>query len=330
MRPRRAAFTLVELLVVIAIIGILIALLLPAVQRAREAARRMRCSNNLKQLGVAAATFVTAERHFPAGYLGPKPHPLTGMSWDGQYISVFAILLPYMELDMVHDPMAGFDDHFAYKLFDVKLIGQPVGTPVIAFWDRTISDANPAMELAQTKIPAFMCPSAQERPDGIWLGTGIVWKLSGSTVGVSHGYMIYDSHAYGTTQYQGCAGTLGQKPPNVIDYNGEGIFFNRSKTAIRDIRDGTSSTILFGESLGPGVIQDNYYDRAWTWSGCGVIWTARGLNNETPVRFDSEHPDIVQFCYADGSVQSLNKDTDDEIYFALSGKHDSLNVVESE
>src|SRR6187399_1230366 len=98
-----AAFTMVELLVVIAIIGLLVALLLPAIQSAREAARRTQCLNNLKQLGVATHNYVSAEKHFPPGavsksYPGDPGHPQTFYRW-----SSLAHLLPYLENQSVRD-----------------------------------------------------------------------------------------------------------------------------------------------------------------------------------------------------------------------------------
>ena len=93
-RCRGNGFTLVELLVVIAIIGILIALLLPAVQSAREAARRMQCSNNLKQMGLALHNYATVHReHFPIGGTGPARHAL------------FTAMLPYLEQQALHDDL---------------------------------------------------------------------------------------------------------------------------------------------------------------------------------------------------------------------------------
>jgi prepilin-type N-terminal cleavage/methylation domain-containing protein len=97
MAPRRG-FTLVELLVVIAIIGVLIALLLPAIQASRESARRLECSNHIKQFALAMHTYIDAQKHFPSGGYGTaySPHPDRGMGLS-QTGSFFYVLLPYME-----------------------------------------------------------------------------------------------------------------------------------------------------------------------------------------------------------------------------------------
>ena len=96
---RRRAFTLVELLVVIAIMGVLVALLLPAVQSAREAARRTQCTNNLKQIGIGMANFEVAKKHFPPGEFKPAGVPAgAGLAWSCWF-------LPYIEENNLYDRM---------------------------------------------------------------------------------------------------------------------------------------------------------------------------------------------------------------------------------
>lgn len=135
---KRPAFTLVELLVVIAIIGILIALLLPAVQMAREAARRSSCTNNLKQLGLALHNHESTLKHFPASWL---PFPVaSGASVDGW--SAQAQLLPFLEQEGLYDNM---DFNSAYS-------NSFVNTP------------NGPLPVAQFQVPGYTCPS-EVRPD---------------------------------------------------------------------------------------------------------------------------------------------------------------------
>lgn len=135
--PQTRAFTLVELLVVIAIIGILVGLLLPAVQAAREAARRMQCSNNLKQLGLAFHNFESARKELPTSLRPPSNVSSTG---EQSRVSVLTDLLPYLEQNAI------------YERYN-KAIN----------WNQGVN-----IPLSQTRIPAFICPS---NPDGGALDT---------------------------------------------------------------------------------------------------------------------------------------------------------------
>ncbi|MGD9632790.1 MAG: DUF1559 domain-containing protein [Pirellulales bacterium] len=143
-RVNSSAFTLVELLVVIAIIGILAALLLPAIQSSREAARRTQCMNSLKQLGIALHNYVSAANHFPPGqvartYADQPNHPQTFYRW-----SALAHLLPYMENQSVSD------------LLDLSL---PLYMPGAGY---PIADKNKS-GVAQA-LPEFLCPSDLGQP----------------------------------------------------------------------------------------------------------------------------------------------------------------------
>ncbi|MBX3436855.1 MAG: DUF1559 domain-containing protein [Planctomycetaceae bacterium] len=197
-RPRRG-FTLIELLVVIAIIAILISLLLPAVQQAREAARRTQCKNNLKQLALALHNYESAHRVFPPGALG---YPYV---W-----SAHAQLLPFVEQDNLRNLLN----------YDVP--------PLTAFnsgaFDATIVQGND--DAARNRLTLMVCPSDSDAvPNSI----------------------------YGGISYPACTGS-GLNNLNIATDDGsvtnaDGVVYQRSSTRFRDITDGTTNTVLFGEQL---------------------------------------------------------------------------------
>lgn len=307
----KAAFTLIELLVVIAIIGILIALLLPAVQHVREAARRTQCSNNLKQIGLAAQDFEGLHHRFPPGYLGPQPQG-TGDSWAGQWTGNLVFLLAYLELKGVRQHAdTDKNSHASISLFDLDTAGD-------AYWDR-----NQGWTTAQTSIATFVCPSddAYHSDDTLIRIHYYFEPAKGEITCVGGLFQDAAGNVLGRTNYLGVAGAIGRTGCQGWDRKA-GVFTNRSRNGVRDIIDGSSSTLLFGEATGKMESGGDRHHYAFSWFGCGAMCTAWGFTPDTWATFDSEHPDVVMFCYADGSVHAVNKDVNTNTLIALSGISD--------
>ena len=300
-RHAASAFTLIELLVVIAIIAILIGLLLPAVQKVREAAARMSCSNNLKQLGIAAHNYQSTFSTLPPGYHGPDPnihYPLAGHLDAGspKWTGSLAYLLPYVEQDNIHKQMQTMS-----------------GAATSNWWG-----VNPDWTLAHTQIKTFQCPSDGQTPTSGSVALAHSYD-SGDPAG-AEGAVIYtfSDTTLGKTNYTGIAGPGWNDgsiaAPAALNANYRpysGIFTNRSNNKIETITDGSSNTLMFGEGLGgssPGT-----RDFQWTWAGSGSMATFRGLCNgpagsATAVNwasFSSNHSGIVLFCFGDGSVRGI-------------------------
>jgi prepilin-type N-terminal cleavage/methylation domain-containing protein len=295
-REPRSGFTLVELLVVIAIIGVLVALLLPAVQAAREAARRAQCMNNFKQAGLALQNFHASQKKFPVGMnmwsgfgcASPPQGPFTdtyGWGWG-------TFILPYMEQDAVYDR------------FDFKAAGG-YGT----------SDN---LRAGAQFIPSYLCPSDAQGPELM----DCCSTIPGPDLAGTNLAGVADSEDWS------CDGTWPRPDPSrqINKRGANGILYQRSQTSAKDILDGTSNTLILGEviGVGPGTNQGYFWV---TWD---LQHTGNGINlplNMDPKPspwsvsengFASYHPGGCNFVLASGTVRFLNESMDHAVLQGLS------------
>jgi prepilin-type N-terminal cleavage/methylation domain-containing protein len=288
---RKRAFTLIELLVVIAVIAILIGLLLPAVQKVRAAAARMSCSNNLKQISLAAHNYESANQKFPNGLV---QDPATGYNWIG----VLTFLLPYVEQDNVYKIIP------QQALLDTPTL--PVNGSGNVTWWGSINVGGPGagvnapiVTAARTSIKTYLCPAdgtSQSQQYGVFVGL----TISGSTLTGNYNANGGNASNAGRSNYIGCAGQFGPA------YTYPGIYSADSHTKFADITDGTSNTIAFGEALGGS--ENEPRDYALTWMGAGSLPLYWGL--PIPAQwytFGSKHTGVVLFGWADGSVRGVRK-----------------------
>lgn len=275
----KRGFTLVELLVVIAIIGVLVGLLLPAVQAAREAARRMSCTNNLRQVGMAALNFESANKRFPPGIMlpGPQNTPFPGAYPSNpsgteqnkhNHIGHLTFLLPFIEQQQIWSVFQAN----ANLNPDTSGVGFPIRSPQEI--TNRVWRSNPVLfESAQNRIPLFLCPS--DVADGAGMKWSIQFPYSFSTAinTAPTVTFLWDGENFaghqstmGKTNYLGCAGRSGITGSKALDPPAplgaglgtsgitcddlRGIFTVRSKTTIAEIKDGTSNTVMFGEVTG--------------------------------------------------------------------------------
>jgi prepilin-type N-terminal cleavage/methylation domain-containing protein/prepilin-type processing-associated H-X9-DG protein len=323
----RHAFTLIELLVVIAIIAILIGLLLPAVQKVREAAARMSCQNNLKQISLGAHNYASATGVFPPGVIvsvnsvNVQPQYVSSPPWAGPYTSCLTFLLPYVEQDNV------------YRLIDPRMFDPNTTLGAWAYntppFDNSNGNGTGFPAWARSKIKTFLCPSdvaqgtttAWGVADGFWCENGSFWVdyLPPASSG-----NIMDPYDLGMTNYIANAGGLG-KTGNAYWDQYAGPFYTNSKTTIVSITDGTSNTMAFGELLGGAETGTRLLTISW--AGSGDMATAWGL--PTPAHwytFGSKHTGLVNFGFCDGSVRPIRKGVNTTVFVQASGMADGAVV----
>ncbi len=331
---RSRAFTLVELLVVISIIGILVGMLLPAVQAAREAARRISCLNNLKQLTLALVNYETSHQRFPAG---SGPMNLQGGSLSNFGGSWLGEILPQMELQSLADQLA--TGEAACQTND----------------DMTHKCAQMAIPVA-----AFFCPSATSKTetasDPTFGGSTTHYIASaGPSVDGQKTYDVYDTGSQG----QGAIGTEGLFSPYAQRNSSVAFYNSRRAVTSTDVQDGMSNTIALGESSRSDTNGFVGHRTGWTFGSLGGPVSDNGTTGFAPLAifavtsvgvdgineyrdyltdvkfrnshcFNSPHAGGSQFAFADGSAKFITEDIETELLRSLTSVDGSETVQSSE
>ena len=327
MTPQRRAFTLVELLVVIAIIGILVALLLPAVQAAREAARRSQCVNNMKQINLALLQYEGAKKRFPAARKGCDG---LGLSYPGvdcssktssagyelglHGASAFVFILPYIEEQALYDQFR---------------------VDVVSIWDTSnpptwVSEPDVKIAVA-TRPAAYVCPSDGDLP-----------RLA------EYKHLVPARNEVATGSYANVAGTQGPLSAS-LKYANDGVFFYNRRIKVSEITDGLSHTLFTGETIqGDLAIGSNIWTNGnrvnstmrvacnpinWPPGDknglCSSVTDALTGTNIANGAFQSRHPGGANFAYGDGHITFLPDSIDLTVYKGLATRAGGENATDS-
>jgi prepilin-type N-terminal cleavage/methylation domain-containing protein len=344
----RRGFTLIELLVVIAIIAILIGLLVPAVQKVREAAARIQCANNLHQIAIAMHNHHDAKGKLPPGT-------------DEAHVGALCYLLPYMEQD----------NQFKLFQFDTYIPVPPFVSPQRSWYQNPMNrppstgsttppapPTPPGVWGGQGNFKSYLCPSSYS-PDG---GVSAVLMFTAANDGSSNfssseantynGYLYNSGYGAGTVVFVFSAdpGSVILGKSNYVPMGGypiystsnqyKGMFGWRSTTRLTDVLDGTSNTIMVGEygsgyvNFGAGNPLTGNCTSTFPGGFMFTFWPP-SPNENTPVgsgqywSYGSRHTAIFNCAFADGSVKGISKAIDFNTWVYLGGMRDGVPITSS-
>ncbi|MEX2175807.1 MAG: DUF1559 domain-containing protein [Pirellulaceae bacterium] len=308
-RAKKAGFSLVELVVVIGIIAILIALLLPAVQAARESSRNAACQNHLRQIGLALAAHETAHRQFPTGGWGFQwvgdPDRGSGASQSGGWL--FS-LLPYLEAAPTHD------------------LGQASSAD---------EKAEALGAMLQVPVRVLVCPSRRGTELRPFLGQYPLHNAAKPALAFKNDY----AGCGGDKQLVNGTGPAEDSPAALAAYpwprhEASGVFFARSQVRPADVKDGLSNTYFAGEKYVRAREASSVQDRDFGDDQAAYIgddWDVRRWTAEMPRRdgaanapgaFGSRHPSSWNALFGDGGVRGMAYTIDPQVHRSLGNRAD--------